>query len=534
MTSNLTRDLGASVVVFLVALPLCLGVALASGVPPALGILSGIIGGIVVGALAGSPLQVSGPAAGLVVSVWAIVSGWGVEALGLAVLISGVLQVLAGGLKLGRWFRAVSPSLIGGMLAGIGVLIASSQLHVMVGQTPPGGGLADVLGLPASWAAGLSTETGLWSAAVGVATILLLVGWELVPPKRLRVIPGPLVAVFTVTAAVAIFELPVTRVTLPESLIASLNVPTVESLGLLLDPAFVGASVALGLIAAAESLLCANATDQLHDGPRTRYDKELLALGVGNLVAGAIGALPVTGVIVRSAANIQAGAKTRVSAVSHGVLLLGLVALAPWLLGYVPVPALAGTLVYVGCKLLAPQKIRALHRAGQGEVWVFAVTVLAIVVTGLLWGILIGLGVSLLKLLYAFSHLEVDVQRSGDRYDVDVHGAATFVQLPKLAEALEAIPEDAEVHVHIGGLAYVDHACADLLRRHEERRARAGGELVTEWDEVQKLRVQKPLVDRVANEEVGPRAMPSVMPSARPSVRPAPIAEVPAATPELA
>lgn len=507
VSRTLTRDFGASVVVFLVALPLCLGVAIASGVPPALGIVSGIIGGVVVGAFAGSPLQVSGPAAGLVVSVWAIVSGWGVEALGFAVLLSGLLQLAAAALKLGRWFRAVSPSLIGGMLAGIGVLIATSQLHVMVGTTPPGGGVADVIALPGAWVSALGSGVGAWSAVVGLGTVAILAGWDRLAPERLRVVPGPLVAVLAATLASAMFALPVAHVELPANLLAHLNIPSLDGAHVLMDTGFIGASVALGLIAAAESLLCANATDQLHDGPRTSYDKELFALGLGNLVAGVVGALPVTGVIVRSAANIQAGARTRAAAIIHGGLLLGLVALAPWLLGYIPVPALAGTLVYVGGKLLAPKKIVALHRAGQGEVWIFVATVLAIVLTGLLWGILIGLGLSLLKLLYAFSHLEVEVEVAGDRYDVDVHGAATFVQLPKLAEALESIPEDAEVHVHIGGLAYVDHACADLLHRHEERRERAGGVLVTEWDEVQRLRVRKPLLERAldAGSRVGSR-----------------------------
>lgn len=499
MNKVLLRDFGASVVVFLVALPLCLGVAIASGAPPALGIVSGIIGGIVVGAFAGSPLQVSGPAAGLIVSVWAIVDGWGLEALGWAVLIAGALQLAAAAFKLGRWFRAVSPALIGGMLAGIGALIATSQLHVMVGAQPPSGGIASAIALPQAWGTQLATSSGMWAAVLGLSTVAILLAWEKLRPARLAMVPGPLVAVVIATSAAVVLGLPVATVDLPSSLVGSLNVPSLSDIGLLTDVGFLGASLALGLIAAAEALLCANATDQLHEGAPTKYDKELFALGLGNAVAGLVGALPVTGVIVRSAANIQAGATTRRSAIIHGFLLLGLVALAPALLGYIPVAVLAGVLVYVGGKLLAPEKAFALYRAGQGEVWVFVATVCAIFVTGLLSGILIGLGVSLLKLLYTFSHMEVDVSHDGERWDVDVHGAATFVQLPKLAEALERIPEDAEVHVHIGALAYVDHACAELLHRQEERRERAGGLLATEWDEVKKLQVRRPLLERAAD-----------------------------------
>ena len=496
------RDLMASVVVFLVALPLCLGVALASGVPPALGIASGIIGGIIVGALAGSPLQVSGPAAGLVVSVWMVVDGWGVAALGVAVLLSGALQIGAAMLKLGRWFRAVSPALIQGMLAGIGVLIAASQLHVMVGATPPGGGLADLWALPGAWSQALSEGAGA-ACALGLTTIAILFLWDRFRPKKLAMVPGPLVAVGVVTIAAAVLHLDVAKVVLPASLLDSLNVPTAASFSLLLDLKFVGAAVALGLIAAAESLLCANATDALHKGPSTDYDKELLALGVGNIAAGAIGALPVTGVIVRSATNIEAGAKTRLSAIAHGFLLLVLVVAAPNFLSVIPVAALAGTLVFVGAKLAAPSKVIALYRQGQGEVVVLLVTVAAIATTGLLTGIAIGLAVSVLKLLWAFSHLDVDLEQSGDRYDVDAHGAATFVMLPKLAAVLESIPLEAEVHVHLGGLAYIDHACAELLERQQSRREDAGGSMVTEWDEVHRLREARPLVRSGKSHESG-------------------------------
>lgn len=515
--TTLLRDLGASAVVLLVAVPLCLGVAIASGASPALGIVSGIIGGLIVGTFAGSPLQVTGPAAGLVVSVWTIVEGWGIESLGFAVLLAGLLQLIAAAVGLGRWFRAVSPALIGGMLAGIGVLIATSQLHVMVGASPPGGGVADALALPAAWKVALGSSTGTWAAAVGLGTIVLLVGWERLRPKRAAILPGPLVGVTVATLVTVLFDLPIPRVELPSSLAAALNFPRLENAHVLTDIGFLGAALALGIVAAAESLLCASATDRLHEGPRTKYNKELFALGLGNMVAGFFGALPVTGVIVRSAANIQAGAKTRAAAIIQGALLLGVVGLVPALLTRIPIAALAGTLVYVGTKLFAPKKLRALHEEGQGEAWVFVATVGAIVFTGLLSGIAIGLAISLLKLLYAFSHLEIDVQQEGDRWDVNVHGAATFVQLPRLAEALERIPESAEVHVHVGGLAYIDHACADLLRRHEESHERAGGRLVTEWDEVQRLRIRRPLraAARSAAESAARRVRESVRPGAQ-------------------
>lgn len=491
LPAQLGREITASVVVFLVALPLALGVAIASGVPVALGIVSAVVGGVVVGALAGCRLQVTGPAAGLIVLVWMIVDTWGVGALGVAVLASGAVQLAAGVLRLGRWFRAVSPATVYGLLAGIGGLIVLGQLHVMLGAVPPGGGLADLMGLPDAFAL-VGTDAGASSLAVGLVTIASLAGWDGLAPGRLRKIPSALVAIAVATAMASALSLPVAFVELPSSFGEALNVPVLASFALLLDPSFLAATAALTGVAAVESLLSAAATDQLHDGPRTDLDKELRALGIGNLVCGVLGALPVTGVIVRSAANVKAGAKTRLPAVLHGVWLAGLVLAAPFLLELLPIPALAGLLIYVGGQLIKPYAIKQLRSAGQGEIWVYLTTAIGIVVIGLLPGLVLGFVVALLKLLYTFGHLEVDSEADGDRHDVNLRGAATFIALPKLAEALEAIPSSAEAHVHIGGLIYVDHASHALLLEHERRLERGGGRLVTEWDDLIALGRSKP------------------------------------------
>ena len=491
-----SKDIVASLVVFIVALPLCLGVAIGSHVPPVLGLISGIIGGIVVGTFGGSPLQVSGPAAGLIASVLIIVSGWGVPALGYAVLIAGSIQIIAALLKLGRWFRAVSPAVIGGMLAGIGVIIAAGQIHVMVDRDPPKGGIPSIAEAPHAWIEAVGGN-GFYAALIGLATIVILFSWDKFKPAKLAIIPGALVAVLAATILSVVFALPIARVDIPEKLLSSLNFPQLSDASTLLtDVSFWGAALALGLVAAAETLLCASATDELHGGARTNYDKELFGLGLGNFVAGIFGALPVTGVIVRSSANIEAGAQTKRSTILHGLLLLVAIALIPAVMELIPIASLAGVLVFVGFKLIAPQKIAELFRTKRGEFWVFAITVCSIVVFGLLPGIAIGFAVALLKIVYTFSHIEVDVERNGTRWDVDVHGAATFIALPKLAAALESIPERDEVHVHLGGLSYVDHACAELLQSQAERHERAGGIFVTEWDELHRLGDKKPLVQR--------------------------------------
>ena len=197
---SLARDFMASIVVFLVALPLCMGIAIASGAPPALGLVTGIIGGLVVGFIAGQPLQVSGPAAGLAVMVWQLIQDYGLEAMGLAVLIGGIVQFLASLVGLGRWFRAVAPAVIQGMLAGIGVLIFASQFHVMVDDKPRGGGFDNLISIPDAVVKGIFPIDGSvhhMAAAIGIITIVSILAWNRFRPKALKMVPGPLVGVVT-------------------------------------------------------------------------------------------------------------------------------------------------------------------------------------------------------------------------------------------------------------------------------------------------------------------------------------------------
>jgi MFS superfamily sulfate permease-like transporter len=221
----------------------------------------------------------------------------------------------------------------------------------------------------------------------------------------------------------------------------------------------------LCFIASAETLLCATAVDRMHQGERTKYNQELFAQGVGNSICGLLGALPMTGVIVRSTANVQAGGKTRASAILHGAWILGLVALAPFILNKIPTTALAAILVYTGFKLLSPKAVRELKPYGWAEVGIYFATIVGIVTTNLLVGVLIGLGLALLKLLYTFSHLAVRMhtEPATNETTVLLDGAATFVRLPKLAAALESIPAGTKVRLDVDRLSYIDHACLDLI-----------------------------------------------------------------------
>lgn len=472
-----TRDLLASFVVCLVALPLCMGIAIASGVPPALGLVTGIVGGIVVGVLAGSPLQVSGPAAGLAVLVWEIVQTWGIAGMGLAVMIGGALQLAAGSVGLGRWFRAVSPAVIQGMLAGIGALILVGQFHVMVDDKPRGSGLENLLSIPEALYKGVLPVDGSvhhLAAAIGLLTIVTIVAWNRLRghlARSIRALPGPLVGVAVAAGVASVLDFPIARVAVPDNLLTTLTWVDGGALSLLGDTAFLGAAVGLALIASAETLLCATAVDRMHDGERTNYDRELRAQGIGNLLCGMVGALPMTGVIVRSSANVEAGGKTRLSAILHGVWILVLVALLPQVLAAIPTASLAAVLVYTGFKLLNLGAARKLLAKGWAELAIWGVTVIAIVGTDLLTGVMIGFGLALVRLLAVFVRMDVEVKHHEGRHDVHLSGAATFVTLPKLAAAIERIPGTArEVHFHIDGLAYIDHACIELIedwaRRH--------------------------------------------------------------------
>jgi len=459
-SSAIGRDFLASIVVFLVALPLCMGIAIASGAPPALGLITGIVGGLVVGSIAGSPLQVSGPAAGMAVLVYQLVDEHGLIMLGVVGLIAGALQLLAGVLRLGQWFRAISPSVIHGMLAGIGVLIFASQFHVMLDDAPRSGGLANIAAIPEAIMKVFPADGSVHhlAAMAGVITILTIIVWNQFKPKALALLPGPLLGVVVGTIFAVTFALPITLVELPANLTDALNIPTREVLSGFLDPAILTLGLVFAFVASAETLLCATAVDKMHLGTRTQYDKELRAQGLGNMICGAFGALPMTGVIVRSAANVEAGATTRLSAI----------------------------LVYTGYKLVNVAQIRKIAEFGRQELAIYFATLIGVVAIDLLTGVILGFVLATLKLVYTFSHLEIEVTREegGTRVDVWMKGSATFFSIPQLSDALENSPFGSEVHIHVEKLDYIDHACLEMLSSWEKLHQSTGGSLVVEWNDL--------------------------------------------------
>ncbi len=481
------RDFLASIVVFLVALPLCMGVAIASGVPPAMGLISGMVGGLVVGSMARSSLLVSGPTAGLAVLVWQLVEKHGIEMLGPVVMAAGLMQLLAGSLKWGQYFRAVAPPVVYATLAGLGILIAASQFHVMVDDTPKGSGIQNLLSIPQAISKGMTFGEGAihhWAAVLGLVTIGSIVLWAKFRPVRLAFVPATLVGVVAAALVAFTFKYPVRYLDVPSSLLQVAVWPSVGALVRLFDPAILGTALSVALIATTETLLSAIAVDRLHTGPRTEFDRQLKAQGIGNLVCGAIGALPLAGVAVRSSANVQAGARTSLSTILHGVWLLAIVVALPALLRMVSAASLAALLVYTGYKLVNLDNIRELARYGRFPIATYFATVIGIVMTNLLMGVLIGVALSIAHLIYTLTHAEISLQMDPERNraELALEGSVTFLALPRLAALLDTIPPGAEMHVHIQNLQHIDHACMDALYGWQRQYETLGSKMFVEWD----------------------------------------------------
>lgn len=468
---TIIADVRASLVVFLVALPLCLGVAVASGVPPELGLVTGIVGGIIVGFMPGSTLQVSGPAAGLTVLVFGIVDKNGIEALGPVVLLAGLLQLGLAAVRLGPWFRAMALPVVHGMLAGIGLLIIAGQLLVIAGTKATGSGPGDLTKLPGAFADAVTGPGGIeHSLLAGGLALIVLIGWRWAPEK-IRWVPGPLVAVVVATLGTILFGLDPDRIALPSNFADAIAIPSGDALSRLVDPEIFGLAVALALVASAESLLSAVAVDNMHDGKPTQYNKELAAQGTGNAIAGFLGALPMTAVIVRSAANVEAGAKTKASRVLHGFWLLLFAAALPMVLTQIPTAVLASVLVMAGIALCKPAKAKELLGHGRRELALYAITIAGVFFLGLLEGVLIGLAAAAVMLLIRLTRMSVHVEERDDDHRVAVGGAATFVGVPHLAGALEQVPPGMDVELDLQDTTIVDPAAQELVegwqRRHE-------------------------------------------------------------------
>ncbi|MEQ8767551.1 MAG: carbonic anhydrase family protein [Planctomycetota bacterium] len=487
---NLKTDLPASIVVFFVAVPLCLGIALASGAPLFSGLVAGIIGGIVVGAISGSPLGVSGPAAGLTIIVFQAIDDLDTfEAFLVAVVLAGVFQVALGVARAGVLGYFFPNSVIKGMLSAIGIIIILKQIpHAFGYDKDPEGELQFVQ--PDGESTTLSSLSEMWESVDPRATLVafvclgILILWETVLSKRgkvFKLIQGPLVVV-----AFGILYQLITRSAAPDWALAQshlVSVPVAESLSGFFEqfrtPDWSALAkggvwitgVTIAIVASLETLLCVEATDKLDPWKRvTPTNRELFAQGTGNMLSGLVGGLPVTQVIVRSSANIQSGAKTKLSAILHGMFLLLFVAALPAVLNLIPLAALAAILFVVGYKLAKPSIFKAMFSQGRSQFIPFLATILGIVFTDLLVGILIGLGVAVAFLLYRsyqnshFLHIEETVEEDNRPHiELTMAEEVSFLNKGAILKELTAIPHGAHVTIDMRGSYSIDRDVREIL-----------------------------------------------------------------------
>ncbi|MGS0895488.1 SulP family inorganic anion transporter [Burkholderia stagnalis] len=473
--STLPRDIVAGIVVFLVALPLCLGIANASGVEPFAGLVSGIVGGIVVALLSGSSLSVSGPAAGLVAIVVEGIAQLGsFSAFLLAVLLSGVLQFGFGMLRAGRFAAYVPSSVIKGMLAAIGLLLVVKQIPFAFGF---GGSAAQSFASsPTTWAA-----TAWTASAIAVTSLALLIAWDTPTLRRfalVRSVPAPLAVVALGIGATLMLGIVAPavapgaahRVTLPElgsfaAFAASLKHAELgPNFAQLANPDVWRVAITLAVVASLETLLSLEAVEQIDPKRRpTQPDRELKAQGVGNLVAGAMGGLPITSVIVRSSVNVNAGAQSRMSAIVHGMLLLASVFALTGLINLIPLASLAAILIHTGLKLAKPALFRSVIKQGPAAFVPFAATVAGVLAVDLLFGIALGLVCSVLAIAVANLKSPVTLAQHDDHFLLSFRKDVSFLGKVQVKHHLRHIPDRAAVIIDATRADYIDHDVLELL-----------------------------------------------------------------------
>ncbi len=483
---NLKSDIPASIVVFLVALPLCLGIALASGAPLYSGLIAGIVGGIVVASISGSPAGVSGPAAGLAVIVLTAIQDLGAfEIFLMAVVLAGIIQLIMGFAKGGIIAYYFPSSVIMGMLSGIGIIIFIKQIpHAFGYDRSPEGDLSFF------GKGGENTFTELvnmldfispGALVITAVSLAILLIWEtsfMKKQKIFQLIPGPLVAVlsgvllnqlFSGMSGFALRQDQSVNVPLAESFSGFLSNFTLPDMAALGNPQVYITAIVIAVVASLETLLCVEATDKLDPYKRvTPTNRELKAQGIGNIISGMIGGLPITQVIVRSSANIQSGGKTKASAIIHGFLLLGSIIAIPHLLNLIPLATLAAILFVVGYKLAKPAVFKKMYKQGRGQFIPFVATILGIVFTDLLVGLGIGLVIAIFYILlnnYQITHYTKREEKEDGKEKMRLVLAQelTFINKATILRALANIPDNTKVEIDATNTRYMHHDIYEII-----------------------------------------------------------------------
>jgi MFS superfamily sulfate permease-like transporter len=485
-SQTIKSDLLSGMVVFLVALPLCLGIAVASGAPPFAGIITGVTGGIVVGLLSNSHVSVSGPAAGLIAIVLAAVTNLGYETFLLAVVLAGAMQLLLGFAKAGSISSYFPSGVIEGMLTAIGIIIIKKELPHAIGYDKEHEGdfySYELLNADKGFFGELINSFNYAHSGIIIVTIvsiLILFAFSKVPfLKKIKAVPGALVAVLAGILINEIFKAVAPAYEIKDEHLVKL--PTASSfndffaqfslpdLSAFTNPAVWITAATIATVASIESLLCLEAGDKMD--PLKRFSSantELKAQGVGNILAGMIGGLPMTSVIVRTSANVNAGAKTKASAIAHGVFLLIAVVAIPGLLNKIPMACLAAILIMIGLRLASPKVFKHMWAAGKYQFIPFIVTVIAVVFTDLLRGVGIGLAVSIffilrgnMKLAYFFKK---EAHHEGETIHMDLAQEVSFLNKAAIKQTLAHLPANSKLVINAANTVYIDYDVLELIR----------------------------------------------------------------------
>lgn len=482
----LRHDLPAGIAVFFVALPLCLGIALASGAPLYAGLLSGIIGGILISFLSGSSLGVSGPAAGLIPVVSAAILSYGnYSVFLLAVIIAGLFQTGLGLLKLGVIANYFPSAVIKGMLAAIGIMLIAKQVPVALGYD-----------LPDFWSSGmliffsqrdvsgnihqLSLHITRGAVIITLASLAVMILLQQPFAKKWKILPAPLLAVLAGIGVNFLFESMASGyslrhtqlVNIPANVFREITFPDLSKL--FSNTAVWKDGIIIGLLASLETLLCVEAIDKLDKHNRiTPVNRELVAQGIGNIACGALGAIPVTAVIVRGAANVDAGARTRLSAFTHGVLLLLTVLLIPFLLNKIPYASLAAILLITGYNLTKPRLYRNMWSLGMKQFLPFILTIVIILMTDLLVGVTAGLLLSAYFIIQNNFKAEYQVRKrkvhETEIFEIKLNSNVTFLNKVKLKDALDKIPPYSVLHVDGSECNFIDYDILEVISEFENK-----------------------------------------------------------------
>lgn len=504
LRQNWKSDLISGFLVFLIALPLCLGISMASGFPPVAGIFTAIIGGLVVTFLGGSILTIKGPAAGLIIIVLGAVTelGQGDPLLGYrltlgVIVVAGILQVIFGLVKSGVLADFFPSAAVHGMLAAIGIIIIAKQLFTMIGVKPEATETLELFAeLPHAF-----KEINPDIAIIGGISLLIMFLFPLFKNKYLKMLPAPLIVILVAIPLGIYFDLehehkylfldgheytlgPKFLVTLPENLLSAITFPDFSQVFSIVSIKYI---VMISLVGSLESLLSAKAIDSLDPYKRkSNMNKDLVGVGIGNTLAGFIGGLPMISEIVRSSANINNGGKTAWSNFFHGAFLLVFVAFFPLLIHQIPLAALAAMLVYTGFRLASPKEFYNTYKIGTEQLVIFLITILFTLATDLLIGIGLGILTKIiihiangLPLKYIFKPLftVAENQEKGE-YTVDVFHSAVFSNYIKLKKSLDALPKGKIIHIDFSNANLVDHTVMENLHHYQHDYEHLGGRFI--------------------------------------------------------